>query len=155
MTGFIDTLFTELGTTGNTALLLFYTLYRSPLHTHYGSQSSLVVSWQRISNTLSLQITRVVFFAGRNSFLAIILQLPALFNSSAPKLISRQAGVSKLDSQLVLCCWTRLYSHSARAMQKTQHLLLKRRVYWSVAYQWMSYYCPLWLQRECVYRIVA
>jgi hypothetical protein len=31
---------------------------------------------------------------------AIILQLPTQFNSSAPKLISRQAGVSKLDSSL-------------------------------------------------------
>jgi hypothetical protein len=30
-------------------------------------------------------------------FLAIILQLPTQFNSSASKLISRQAGVSKLD----------------------------------------------------------
>jgi hypothetical protein len=33
-----------------------------------------------------------------NFFLAIILQLPTQFNPSAPKLISRQAGVPKLDS---------------------------------------------------------
>jgi hypothetical protein len=37
-----------------TALSLFYTLYSSPLHTHYGSQSSLVVSWQRIYNNLTV-----------------------------------------------------------------------------------------------------
>jgi hypothetical protein len=38
-----DTLFAQLGTTGNIALSLIYTLYSSPLHTHYGCRSSLVV----------------------------------------------------------------------------------------------------------------
>jgi hypothetical protein len=83
-----------------TVLSLIYTLYSSPLPTHHGSQSSLVVSWQRIYNSLSLQITHVVFFSQLNSFLAIILQLPTQFNSSAPKLIYWQAGVSKLDSTI-------------------------------------------------------
>jgi hypothetical protein len=42
----------------NTALPLIYTIYSSPLHTHYDSQPSLVVSWQRISTQkLALQIT--------------------------------------------------------------------------------------------------
>jgi hypothetical protein len=45
-------LYTSLVTTSNTALFLIYTLYSSPLHTLYGSQSSLVVSWQRIYNSL-------------------------------------------------------------------------------------------------------
>jgi hypothetical protein len=37
---------TQFGTTSNTALSLFYTHSSSPLHTHWSSQSSLVVSWQ-------------------------------------------------------------------------------------------------------------
>jgi hypothetical protein len=54
MIGFIDTLneYIQHRTPGNTVLSLFYTLYSSPLYTHYGSQSSLVVSWQRIYNSL-------------------------------------------------------------------------------------------------------
>jgi hypothetical protein len=56
-----------------------------------------------ITVLLSLQITHEVFFEPPNSFLAIIVQLPlpkdsSQFNSSAPKLISWHAGISKLDS---------------------------------------------------------
>jgi hypothetical protein len=42
----------------NTALSPIYTLSISPLHTHYDSPFSLVVSWQRIlRQKLALQIT--------------------------------------------------------------------------------------------------
>jgi hypothetical protein len=55
------------------------------------------------------------------------------FNPSAPKLISLQAGVSKLDSAFcattVLYCRTLPHNHFARTPQKSHPLLLRRRVY--------------------------
>jgi hypothetical protein len=42
-----------------TALQLIYTLYNSPLHIHQGSQSSLVVSWQRVHNSLTVPTHKV------------------------------------------------------------------------------------------------
>jgi hypothetical protein len=54
---------------------LIYTLYSSPLHTptHWYSQSSLVVSCQRIYNSLTLTAAHKVF-SQPNSFLAISSQ---------------------------------------------------------------------------------
>jgi hypothetical protein len=46
------------------------------------------------------------------------------------------------------------FNHFARSTQKTQLLLLRRRVYSSVAWQWMSYWART-LVREYVYRVVA
>jgi hypothetical protein len=68
MIGF-HTLCTPLGTTGNYSAITDLHTFSSPLHTHYGSQPSLVVSWQRIYN--NLQITHEVFFAQSNSSLVI------------------------------------------------------------------------------------
>jgi hypothetical protein len=53
------------------AIAILHTL-SSPLHTHQGSQSSLVVSWQRIYN--SQYSTHEVFFSQLKSFLAISFQ---------------------------------------------------------------------------------
>jgi hypothetical protein len=105
-----------------TALSLIYTHYNSPLHAHAHARArththttltlslslslslvfsvftSRILAMDFITVSLSRQITHEAFFAAPNCFLAIILQLPTQFNSSASKLISRQAGVSKLDS---------------------------------------------------------
>jgi hypothetical protein len=73
-------------------------------------------------------MTYEVFLSQPNSFLAIILQTAnsgdsTQFNSSAPKLISWQAGVSKLDSaRLNGFKKTLLYKYFARTTQKTQPL---------------------------------
>jgi hypothetical protein len=55
MIGFIvPDIFTQLRTLGNTVLPLFYILRSSPFHTHYDSQSSLAVYWQRIYDSLNV-----------------------------------------------------------------------------------------------------
>jgi hypothetical protein len=139
---------TTLGTTGNTALSLIYTLYNSPLHTQYNSQSSLAISWQRM-DTLSLQITHEIFFAQPNLSLSLSLRLPIpkirlqsipLRPSSYPgRMASRNSILHfRLDYSttvlFTLSCLLPVSFHntSTRNTQKAQPLLLRRCVYWSV-----------------------
>jgi hypothetical protein len=66
--GFIDTLYTPLGTTGSYSAI-------ADLHTlqFTVTLTNVLISWQRIHNSLTVtQITREVFFAQPNSFLASI-----------------------------------------------------------------------------------
>jgi hypothetical protein len=112
MIGFIDTLSTQLGTTGNYSAIAILRTFSSPLHTHLGSKSSLGVSCQRIYNSLSRQITYEVFFAQSNTFLAISSRSPSTANSrTRPN--SRQLLKRPSFS---------LYNPSARTTQKTQPL---------------------------------
>jgi hypothetical protein len=93
-----DTLYTQLGTTGKTALSLCphitvhrYTLTRVlSLHSSYPGNGFIALS-------LHFQIAHEDFFSWHNYFLAINLQLTTQFNFSDPMLLSRQAGISKLD----------------------------------------------------------
>jgi hypothetical protein len=123
--GFIDILFTQLGTIYNTAPSLIYTLYSSLLHMHYCSHSLLAISWQQISSLCHF-ISHV-----KSSFHRLIPFLPFLLSHlrlltlsipspAVPKHILWLAGISKLDS--VLLNWTLLYNHFARTTQKTQPL---------------------------------
>jgi hypothetical protein len=60
-------------------LLQLILSHSSPLNTHYGSQFSLVVFWQRIYYSLTVTSNRTLnlFFAPPNSFLAISSQSPS------------------------------------------------------------------------------
>jgi hypothetical protein len=70
MIRFIDTLYTQLVTTINYTAIAISILYRSLLQ--QCPQSSLVVSWQRIHNSLTVTVAHYeVFSAQPNSFLAI------------------------------------------------------------------------------------
>jgi hypothetical protein len=56
MIGFIETLYTPLGSTGNYSAITIPTLYRSLTHTSVLRllRSPLVVSWQWINNSLTV-----------------------------------------------------------------------------------------------------
>jgi hypothetical protein len=81
----------QLGTTGNTALSLNYTLYSSPLHTHKGSQCSLVALWQRIYNSRTVAAAHV-----KSSSRCPIAFLPYILNHR------------RLSSLSGLCCYCQL-----------------------------------------------
>jgi hypothetical protein len=94
---FIGPVYTTLGTTD------YYNAV-TDLHTlQFAVTHAFATDFVTVS--LSLQITQEVFFSHPNFFLAISASAnpedSTQFSSSAPNLISRQAGVSKLDQFLL------------------------------------------------------
>jgi hypothetical protein len=135
---FIHNLYIPLIATSNTALLLIYTLYESLGHANF-SHSSLVLSWQRIHNYLTVTAAYYkVFFAQCNSFLAISSQL--FCRLPTPETLSFLCGNCQLRNSTDLNdlpCPP--YNPSARASQKAQ-----------------LFYCRVCLfTRKCLYSVVS
>jgi hypothetical protein len=88
-----------------------------------------------ITVSLSPQNTHGILFPQSNSFLAINLQLaiPKTRLNSIPSSYPGSLAFRNSTLHFTLCCWTLLYDHFARNTQEAQPLLLRRRVYWSVA----------------------
>jgi hypothetical protein len=129
-----------------TALSIIYTLYSSLLHTHKGSQSSLIVSWQRIYKSRTV---------------AAALNIKSYLHSLIPLLLNHSIAVSRnsLNSDSN-CLRSSSYSFGADP-QKTpfpKHssivtdVCLPRRCIETAILRLLLAYSLPW---ECVYRTVA
>jgi hypothetical protein len=135
MSGYLDTLYTPLGTTSNYSTIAVPTLHSSLLHPLV-SCHSLQQSYpgNGLQHSRHTSLIHEVFFAQPNSFLAIILptansggslnsnfvlQLPyLLIYLRRPQLSTNYSlGTPEVDSILN---WTLRYNYFARAEQKTQ-----------------------------------
>jgi hypothetical protein len=93
--GFIDILYTQFLTAGNITLSPIYTIYRSQLHTDQCSQSSLVISGQRIYNSLTVTTAHKKY-----SFHRLIPFLPFLLNHfRLPTLETESESESEFESE--------------------------------------------------------
>jgi hypothetical protein len=74
------------------------TLYSSPLHTHYDSESLLAVSWQRIYNSLAVTTARIKSLKSQLNSLSSILNHLRLPSQETPSIISSAGLGSSLYS---------------------------------------------------------
>jgi hypothetical protein len=126
-----------------TALPLIYTLYSSTLRTHYGSQSSLVVSWQRIYNGLT------VTAAHTESYVHSLTPFLPLFCNCWLSSILLLRNLYQGSWRLETCPdYDLFYNHFERTTQKTQPLYFAEGV---VTRLLLAYSLLL----ECVYRVVV
>jgi hypothetical protein len=133
---------------GNTALSLFYTLSSSPLHTHKDSQCSLVLSWQRIYNRLTVTSNHTIsplwtpYFLSCH-FFSITFDCHLQFLRLLFYTLSRLVTVP-------------FYNASARTPRKTPSSIVKYAclLIRYLAMDVLILSCE-YASRECVYRAVA
>jgi hypothetical protein len=152
MIEFIGTLYTPFGTTGNYSAIAdwstHFTVHRytcTKVQHSYPGNGFITVS-------LSLQITHEVFLSQPNFFVANSKH-STQFNCYAPKLISWQTGVSKLDSARLLFFITTLHGPRRKHIFSiVGKVCLQRRC---IATEITRFLLAYSLPRECVYRVVA
>jgi hypothetical protein len=132
MNGFTDTLFTQLETIGNYSAIadlrtlqftvthaLRFSVFTSRIlatdfsQSHCNFESHMKSYLRRLSSFCSCQFRRLDSI----QFLCSEAHIPAGW---------------RLETRLTLLNWTLLYNKFAQTTQKTQHMLLRRRVYWSM-----------------------
>jgi hypothetical protein len=103
MIGFIDTLYTVLGTTGNYSAIADLNTHFT-VHLYTRIEFSVFTSRILATDFVTLCLFKSPMKSSFHSLIPFLSSFSAEFNSCAPKLKFRQAGVSKLDS--ILCCST-------------------------------------------------
>jgi hypothetical protein len=115
-------------------LLLFYTLSSPPLHKHYDSQSSLIVSWQWMSTQkLALQITMnssCYFIFNHSVCLCPNLYSINLHNSQTTCSILVLVLSTALHCTSLSYNMSLLYRLCTDHTKNTSHMIAIQRVHW-------------------------
>jgi hypothetical protein len=151
MIEFIDTLYTPLRITGNySAIADSHTLQFTVIHP----------LWFSAITSRNLATDLYQSYCHLKSYIKSSLHLPTQFNSSAPKLMFRQAGASKLDSitELLLPASELFLITTLHAPRRKRSISVVGKVCLQsccIATKVMRLLLAYSLPRECVYRVVA